>query len=42
VLQHAGVHIHLVLGDERNIKLTRPSDWTLAEALWPEWQRKED
>ena len=42
VLQHAGVHVHLVLCDERNIKLTRPSDWRLADALWPGWPRKED
>ena len=41
VLQHAGVDVRLVLGDERNIKLTRSSDWTLAEALWPEWQKTE-
>ncbi len=34
VLQRAGVPVALVEGDERNIKLTRPSDWLLAEALW--------
>ena len=34
LLQRAGVHVTLVPGDERNIKLTRPADWRLAEALW--------
>jgi 2-C-methyl-D-erythritol 4-phosphate cytidylyltransferase len=33
-LLHAGVEVALVPGDERNIKLTRPADWLLAEALW--------
>jgi len=42
VLQYAGVDVRLVPGDERNIKLTRPSDWVLAKALWPEWLRTED
>lgn len=34
VLQRAGVEVALVPGDERNLKLTRPADWALAEALW--------
>lgn len=38
ILQRAGVNVRLVRGDERNIKLTRPADWALAEALWPDWQ----
>lgn len=37
LLQRAGATVSLVLGDERNIKITRPSDWSLAEALWPSW-----
>ncbi|MDX1438580.1 MAG: 2-C-methyl-D-erythritol 4-phosphate cytidylyltransferase [Rubricoccaceae bacterium] len=37
LLQRAGFNVELVPGDERNIKLTHPSDWALAEALWPEW-----
>lgn len=41
LLQRAGVNAHLVLGDERNIKLTSPSDWAMAEALWPAWQKTE-
>lgn len=34
VLQRMGAAVALVEGDERNIKLTRPSDWLLAQALW--------
>ncbi len=40
LLQRTGVVVHLVVGDERNIKLTRPSDWAIAEALWPEWTKE--
>lgn len=38
-LQHAGIPVALVPGDERNIKLTRPADWALAEALWAQRER---
>ncbi len=41
LLQRVGVEVHLVSGDERNIKLTRPSDWSLAEALWPAFDMTE-
>lgn len=34
LLQHAGHSVRIVEGDSRNVKLTRPSDWDLAEALW--------
>ena len=34
LLQHAGYPVRIVEGDARNVKLTRPSDWRLAEALW--------
>ena len=34
LLQHAGYPVRIVEGDARNVKLTRPSDWALAEALW--------
>lgn len=34
LLQAAGHAVALVEGDARNLKLTRPSDWPLAEALW--------
>jgi len=40
VLHRAGVEVHLVLGDERNIKLTRPSEWALAETLWLDWLKE--
>lgn len=38
LLQAAGYPIRIVEGDARNVKLTRPSDWLLAEALWPAWE----
>lgn len=41
LLQHAGHPVWIVEGDARNTKLTRPSDWRLAEALWPDWVRRE-
>ncbi|MEM0963640.1 MAG: 2-C-methyl-D-erythritol 4-phosphate cytidylyltransferase [Bacteroidota bacterium] len=41
LLQHAGYPVRIVEGDARNLKLTRPSDWTLAEALWRAWSRSE-
>lgn len=37
-LESIGVDVTIVDGDERNLKLTRPADWALAEALWS--QRK--
>ncbi|HEX8299221.1 MAG TPA: 2-C-methyl-D-erythritol 4-phosphate cytidylyltransferase [Rubricoccaceae bacterium] len=33
----AGIPVHVVEGDTRNIKVTTPGDWALAEALWPAW-----
>lgn len=41
LLQGAGHPVRIVRGDARNVKLTRPSDWLLAEALWPAWERDE-
>jgi 2-C-methyl-D-erythritol 4-phosphate cytidylyltransferase len=41
LLQRIGVAVRLVEGDARNGKLTEPSDWALAEALWPAWQATE-
>ncbi|MDT0633103.1 2-C-methyl-D-erythritol 4-phosphate cytidylyltransferase [Rubrivirga sp. S365] len=41
LLQGAGYPVRIVEGDARNLKLTRPSDWALAEALWPAWMRDE-
>ena len=37
LLQAAGYPVRIVEGDARNVKLTRPSDWRLAEALWSVW-----
>lgn len=37
LLQGAGRPVRIVEGDARNLKLTRPTDWALAEALWPSW-----
>ncbi|PAP76739.1 2-C-methyl-D-erythritol 4-phosphate cytidylyltransferase [Rubrivirga marina] len=39
LLQHAGHPVWIVEGDARNVKITRPSDWPLAEALWTTWER---
>ena len=41
LLQHAGHPVWIVEGDARNVKLTRPADWHLAQALWPQWVRDE-
>lgn len=41
LLQHAGHPVRIVEGDAWNLKLTRPSDWTLAQAIWPAWMRDE-
>ncbi len=37
LLGAAGIPVHVVEGDARNLKLTTPTDWALAEALWPSW-----
>lgn len=39
ILQRAGHIVHLVEGDARNVKLTHPADWALAEALWERWAK---
>ena len=41
LLHHAGHAVRIVEGDARNVKLTRPADWRLAEALWPSWDQEE-
>lgn len=41
LLQRAGHPVRIVEGDARTFKLTRPSDWHLAEALWPSWSTLE-
>ncbi len=42
LLQHAGYPVRIVEGDARTVKITRPADWRLAEALWPAWERDEE
>jgi 2-C-methyl-D-erythritol 4-phosphate cytidylyltransferase len=39
LLRRIGVAVRLVEGDARNVKLTEPSDWALAEALWENWAK---
>ena len=41
LLQSVGHEVRIVEGDTRNLKITRPSDWSLALALWPTWQGAE-
>jgi 2-C-methyl-D-erythritol 4-phosphate cytidylyltransferase len=38
-VQHLGRDVRVVEGSRQNFKLTTPSDWRLAETLWPEWSR---
>ncbi len=42
LLLAAGYEVHVVEGDARNLKLTRPSDAALAEALWARTGRREE
>ena len=37
LLAAAGTVVHVVEGDARNLKVTTPTDWALALALWPAW-----
>jgi 2-C-methyl-D-erythritol 4-phosphate cytidylyltransferase len=41
LLRRAGRRVRLVAGDPRNLKLTHPADWALAEALWERWVAEE-
>ena len=41
LLQRAGYPVRIVEGDARNVKITRPSDWAMATALWPAWTEAE-
>ncbi|HYE97163.1 MAG TPA: 2-C-methyl-D-erythritol 4-phosphate cytidylyltransferase [Rubricoccaceae bacterium] len=41
LLQRAGYPVQVVEGDPRNLKLTRPTDWALAEALWERRAQRE-
>ncbi|MEM8558727.1 MAG: 2-C-methyl-D-erythritol 4-phosphate cytidylyltransferase [Bacteroidota bacterium] len=37
LVQRLGHAVRIVPGSAFNVKLTRPSDWAFAEALWPVW-----
>ena len=41
LLQNAGYPVRIVEGDARNVKITRPSDWAMATAMWPAWAEAE-
>lgn len=41
LLQRIGQPVHRIVGDARNLKLTHPEDWAVAQALWPVWLREE-
>jgi len=38
LVQHLGESVQVVEGSRQNFKITTPSDWRLAETLWPEWR----
>ena len=38
LVQRAGFPVCLVPGSPRNIKITTPGDWDLAQLLWPTWK----
>ncbi len=37
LVQRSGHEVHLVPGSRRNLKITTPDDWQLAQTLWPHW-----
>lgn len=38
LVQRIGRMVHIVEGSPRNIKITTPEDWELAQLLWPYWE----
>lgn len=38
LVQQMGHPVQIVRGSTRNIKITTPDDWALAQALWPTWK----
>jgi len=40
LVQRTGYAVHIVEGSALTFKITTPDDWTLAEALWPMWERE--
>lgn len=41
LLREMGLPVRIVEGSSLNIKVTTPSDWDLAERLWPTWEKRE-
>lgn len=37
LIQRAGYAVRIVQGSARNLKITTPADWELANLLWPSW-----
>ena len=42
LVQRLGHDVHLVPGHRRNLKITSPDDWALAQQLWPTWMDAPD
>ena len=40
LVQRLGHAVHVVEGSALTFKITTPDDWTLAEALWPVWEKR--
>lgn len=40
LVQRLGHAVRIVEGSALTFKITTPADWTLAEALWPVWERE--
>jgi len=40
LVQRTGHAVQIVEGSALTFKITTPDDWTLAEALWPRWERE--
>ena len=38
LVQRTRRRVRIVLGSPRNIKITTPEDWKLAQRLWPHWE----
>ncbi|MEO1074813.1 MAG: 2-C-methyl-D-erythritol 4-phosphate cytidylyltransferase [Bacteroidota bacterium] len=41
LVQRIGHAVQIVPGSAFNVKLTRPSDWAFAEAVWPVWLKQQ-
>jgi 2-C-methyl-D-erythritol 4-phosphate cytidylyltransferase len=38
LVQRLGRPVRIIVGSPRNIKITTPEDWELAQLLWPHWE----